>query len=145
MDEGKHMNPEPNRPTERNFCINHGDSLKDLVSSTAKLFLSTEVLCRFDLMSVRPRHCDRHCVIASISVYPKRDRWSRISFVWEARFQTQPSPIHAPRVPTTEGETISRSWDGSHKTNPKDPGMSKERDSPYLPILRMGLEPSFLF
>ena len=28
---------------------------------------------------------------------------------------------------------------------PKDPGMSEERDYPYIPILRMGLEPSFLF
>ena len=29
--------------------------------------------------------------------------------------------VQAPRVTTTEGETISRSWDGSHKTNPKNP------------------------
>ena len=26
-------------------------------------------------------------------------------------------------------------------TNPKDPGMSQERDYAYIPILRMGLEP----
>ena len=53
MDEGKHMNPEADRPIKRNFCINYGDSLNHLewqcqaLQNATSIFFSMFFLPRF--------------------------------------------------------------------------------------------------
>ncbi len=54
-------------------------------------------------------------------------------------FQDQTTTRTSSRIFSTKLEELTKD-----SSVPKNPGMSQERDDPYIPILRMGLEPSFL-